>query len=165
MNDILNPDTGLFIFQLAAFLLLLFLLGKFAWRPILNGLKEREATIENALLSAEQARKEMETLKSDNEKLLAEARAERDKMLKEAVAAANTIKEEAREETISITSKMIEEAKAGIEQEKKAALADVKTQVATLSLEITEKVLRTQLTDQKAQQALVNEYVKALNLN
>ena len=163
--DILTPDTGLFIFQVVAFLLLLFLLGKFAWRPILNGLKEREETIESALLSAEQARKDMEALKSDNEKLLTEARSERDAILKEAMATANSIKEEAKEETSKITSKMIEEAKASIENEKRAALADVKTQVAALSLEITEKVLRTQLSDQKAQQALVDEYVKDLNLN
>lgn len=163
--ELLNPDTGLFIFQVVAFLLLLFLLGKFAWRPILNGLKEREETIEGALLSAEQARKDMEALKSDNEKLLAEARSERDAILKEAMATANAIKEDAKEETSKITAKMIEEAKASIENEKRAALADVKTQVAALSLEITEKVLRTQLGDQKAQQALVDEYVKDLNLN
>lgn len=163
--DLLLPDTGLFIFQTIAFLLLLFFLGKFAWKPILNGLKEREQTIENALLSAEQAKKDMEALQSDNEKLLAEARAERDSILKEAMAAANSIKEEAKDETSKITAKMIEDAKATINNEKQAALADVKTQVAALSLEITEKVLRKQLGDQKSQEALVDEYVKDLNLN
>lgn len=163
--DILLPDTGLFIFQTVAFLLLLFLLGKFAWKPILSGLKEREETIENALLSAEQAKKDMEALQSDNEKLLAEARSERDSILKEAMAAANTIKEEAKEETTKITAKMIEDAKSTIQNEKRAALADVKTQVAALSLEITEKVIRKQLSNQKAQEALVDEYVNDLNLN
>lgn len=163
--DLLLPDTGLFIFQTIAFLLLLFFLGKFAWKPILNGLKEREQTIENALLSAEQAKKDMEALQSDNEKLLAEARAERDSILKEAMATANSIKEEAKDETSNITAKMIEDAKATINNEKQAALADVKTQVAALSLEITEKVLRKQLGDQKSQEALVDEYVKDLNLN
>ncbi|WP_420384825.1 F0F1 ATP synthase subunit B [Roseivirga sp.] len=163
--EILSPDTGLFIFQTVAFLLLLFLLGKFAWKPILSGLKEREQTIESALLSAEQAKKEMEALQADNQKLLAEARAERDSILKEAMATANSIKEEAKEETSKITAKMLEDAKATIENEKRAALADVKTQVAALSLEITERVIRKQLGDQKAQEALVDEYVKDLNLN
>ncbi len=163
--DILIPDTGLFIFQSIAFLLLIFLLGKFAWKPILNGLKEREDTIEGALLAAEQARSEMEALSADNVKLMAEARSERDAMLKEAMAAANTIKEEAKEETGKIASKMIEDAKAVIENEKKAALSEVKLLVSSLSLEITEKVLRRELSDKKAQESLVDEYVKDLNLN
>jgi F-type H+-transporting ATPase subunit b len=163
--DILTPDTGLFIFQTVAFLLLLFLLGKFAWKPILSGLKEREETIESALLSAEQAKKDMEALQADNEKLLAEARAERDSLLKEAVAAANNIKEEAKEETSKITARMIEDAKASIDNEKRAALAEVKSTVAELSLEITEKILRRELGDQKSQKALVEDYMKDLNLN
>ena len=163
--ELLLPDTGLFIFQLVAFLLLLFILGKFAWKPILASLKEREDSIENALKSAEQAKEEMQALQSDNEKLLAGARAERDSLLKEAVTAANKIKEDAKAETSKITAKMVEDAKASIENEKRAALADVKTQVAALSLDITEKVLRTQLGEKKAQETLVDEYVKDLNLN
>lgn len=163
--DILLPDTGLFLFQLVAFIILLVVLGKFAWKPILSGLKEREATIEEALLSAEQARKEMEELNASNANLLAEARAERDAMLKEALTTANKIKDEAREDTSKITAKMMEEAKASIENEKKAMMADVKTQVAMLSLEITEKLIKKQFGDGKAQKALVDEFVKDLNLN
>lgn len=163
--EILLPDTGLIIFQVVAFVLLLVLLKKFAWGPILEGLKEREQTIESALLAAEQAKNEMKALQADNEKLLAEARAERDSILKEAMATANSIKEEAKEETGKITAKMLEDAKATIENEKRAALAEVKTQVAALSLEITEKVIRKQLGEKKAQEALVDEYVKDLNLN
>lgn len=163
--ELLLPDTGLFIFQTIAFLLLLFVLGKFAWKPILSGLKEREDTIEGALLAAEQARNEMEALSADNAKLLVEARSERDSMLKEALVAAEAIKEEARSETSQITSKMVAEAKVGIEREKKAAMAEIKTMVAALSLDITEKVLRTQLSTEKAQKALVEEYVNDLNLN
>ena len=159
--DILLPDTGLIIFQVVAFVLLLVLLKKFAWGPILDGLKERERTIESALLSAEQAKNEMKALQADNEKLLAE----RDSILKEAMATANSIKEEAKEETGKITAKMLEDAKATIENEKRAALADVKTLVAKLSLEITEKVIRKQLGEKNAQEALVDEYVKDLNLN
>lgn len=163
--DILTPDTGLFIFQTIAYILLLFVLGKFAWKPILNGLKEREDTIEGALLAAEQAKKDMEALSADNANLLAEARSERDAILKEAVAAASNIVEGAKEDTGKITAKMIEDAKSVIENEKRAALADVKTLVAKLSLEITEKVLRKELSDKKAQESLVNDYVKDLNLN
>lgn len=163
--DILTPDFGLLIFQVVAFTILLFVLGKFAWKPILSGLKEREQTIESALLSAEQAKNEMQALQADNQKLLAEARAERDALLKDAISAANAIKEEAREETSKITARMIEDAKAAIETEKKAALTDVKNQVAMLSLEITEKLLRKQLADQKGQRELIDSYVKDLNLN
>jgi len=131
----------------------------------LNGLKEREDTIEGALLAAEQAKKDMEALSADNANLLAEARSERDAILKEAVAAASNIVEAAKEDTGKITAKMIEDAKSVIENEKRAALADVKTLVAKLSLEITEKVLRKELSDKKAQESLVNDYVKDLNLN
>ena len=163
--ELLTPDTGLFIFQVVAFMLLLSFLGKFAWKPILSGLKEREDTIASALLSAEQAKNEMAALNADNAKLLAEARSERDAMLKEAIVAANNIKDEAKEETSKIASKMISDAKAGIEVEKKAAMAEIKTMVAVLSLDITEKVLRKQLSDEKSQKALVEEYVNDLNLN
>jgi len=163
--DLLIPDVGLFIFQTVAFLILLVVLGKFAWKPILSGLKEREETIENALLAAEQAKNEMKALQADNQKLLTEARGERDQMLKEAVATANAIKEDAKEETSKIAAKMIEEAKASIENEKRAALADVKSTVAALSLEITEKILKKELSDEKAQKSLVEDYIKELNLN
>ena len=128
------------------------------------GLK-KEDTIEGALLAAEQAKKDMEALSADNANLLAEARSERDAILKEAVAAASNIVEGAKEDTGKITAKMIEDAKSVIENEKRAALADVKTLVAKLSLEITEKVLRKELSDKKAQESLVNDYVKDLNLN
>ncbi|KYG76337.1 ATP synthase F0 subcomplex B subunit [Roseivirga ehrenbergii] len=163
--DLLSPGLGLIVYQAIGFLVLLFILGKFAWKPILGALKEREDSIESALLSAEQAKNEMQALQADNEKLLAEARVERDSILKEAIATATSIKESAKEETSKITARMIEDAKAAIEIEKKAALTDVKNQVAVLSLEITEKLLRKQLADQKAQKELIDGFVKDLNLN
>lgn len=163
--DLLSPGTGLIVYQAVGFLILLFVLGKFAWKPILASLKEREETIEGALAAAEKAKDEMAALQADNEKLLAEARAERDAMLKEAVATANAIKDEAKEETSKITAKMLEDARVAIDGEKRAALAEVKTLVAELSLEITEKVLRKELSDKKAQQDLVGDYIKDLNLN
>ena len=163
--DLLSPGAGLIVYQAIGFLILLFILGKFAWKPILASLKEREESIEGALAAAEHAKNEMAALQADNEKLLAEARAERDKILKEAVSVAQSIKEEAKEETSKITAKMIEDAKATIDNEKRTALAEVKTQVAELSLEITEKILRKELSDSKAQQDLVEGYIKDLNLN
>tara|TARA_R110001592_G_scaffold18745_2_gene77473 strand:+ start:670 stop:1164 length:495 start_codon:yes stop_codon:yes gene_type:complete len=163
--DLLTPDSGLIIYQLVGFVILLFVLGKFAWKPILTGLKEREQTIESALLAAEQAKNEMQALQADNEKLLKEARAERDSILKEALTVASTIKEEAKTETSKITARMIEDAKAVIENEKKAALTDVKVLVARLSLDITEKLLRKELADQSAQKELIDGLVKDLNLN
>ncbi|MCO6359391.1 ATP synthase F0 subcomplex B subunit [Roseivirga pacifica] len=163
--DLLSPGTGLIVYQAIGFLILLFLLGKFAWKPILASLKEREQSIEGALLAAEQAKKDMTKLQQANEQLLKDARAERDSLLKEAVATANSIKEEAKEETSKITAKMMEDARLAIENEKKAALAEVKTTVAELSLQITEKILRKELADKKAQESLVDEYIKELNLN
>lgn len=163
--DLLAPGTGLIVYQAVGFLILLFILGKFAWKPILASLKEREETIEGALAAAEKAKDEMVALQADNEKLLVEARAERDTMLKEAVATANAIKDEAKEETSKITAKMLEDARVAIDGEKRAALAEVKTLVAELSLDITEKVLKKELSDKKAQQDLVGDYIKDLNLN
>lgn len=165
MEELLTPGSGLIIWQTIIFLLLILLLRKLAWEPITSALKEREENIAGALEAAEEAKKEMTSLKADNEKLLAETRQERDTMLKEAMATAHKIKEEAREETSKISAKMLEDAKATIENEKRAALADVKTRVAMLSLEITEKLIRKQFGDGKAQKALVNELVKDLNLN
>jgi F-type H+-transporting ATPase subunit b len=143
----------------------LFVLAKFAWKPILNGLNERESNIEQALLSAEKAKNEMAQLKADNEKLLAEARKERDSILRDATAAANKLKDEAREQASQESAKIVADAKASIETEKKAALAEVKQQVAQLSLEIAEKVLREKLSDDKAQKAYVSKLVKDLNEN
>lgn len=163
--ELLTPGSGLIFWQAVIFLALILLLRKLAWGPITSALKEREEDIAGALEAAKAAKDEMASLKADNEKLLADARKERDAMLKEAISTANQIKEEAKEETSKITAKMMEEAKAAIENEKKAALADVKTQVAMLSLEITEKLIRKQFGDGKAQKALVDEYINDLNLN
>lgn len=163
--ELLTPGSGLIIWQAIIFLALILLLKKFAWGPIISSLKEREVGIEESLAAAERAKNEMAALQSDNEKLLKEARLERDVMLKDALTTASKIKEEAREETSKITSKMIEDAKATIENEKKAALADIKTQVSLLSLDIAEKLLRKQLGSEKEQKVLVEEFVKDLNLN
>ncbi|MHA7131351.1 F0F1 ATP synthase subunit B [Algoriphagus namhaensis] len=163
--DLITPGTGLIFWQLIGFLGLLFILIKFAWKPMLAALEEREGSIESALKSAEIARNEMANLKAENEKLLAEARKERDMILAKAHETSTKMIEDAKADSIKAGNEMIEKAKAVIETEKKAALAEVKTQVATLTLEVTEKLLRKNLSEDKAQKELVDEFVKDLKLN
>ena len=166
MEKLLNDFSfGLFIWQTLIFLLLIFLLKKFAWKPILDAVNEREEGIKNALLSAENAKKEMQNLKSDNEKLLAEARVERDIMLKEAREIKDKIVSEAKAEAQVQAGKMIEQAKAAINSEKNAAMAELKNQVSSLSIEIAEKVLRSELTDKASQTKLVVQLLGDVKLN
>ncbi|MEM6843612.1 MAG: F0F1 ATP synthase subunit B [Bacteroidota bacterium] len=163
--ELLSPGLGLIFWQLVGFLILLFVLGKFAWKPILNALNERESSIEEALLSAEKAKEEMKQLQASNEQLLAEARKERETMLKEATAAANKIKDAAREEGEKERKRMVDDASIEIENQKKAALADVKQQVAALSVQIAEKILRENLKADAAQKSYVDKLVSDLNVN
>jgi F-type H+-transporting ATPase subunit b len=138
---------------------------KFAWKPILETLEERESSIDDALKAAEQAKAEMANLKSENEKLLQEARIERDNILKTANDASAKMIEDAKQAAISEGARMIENAKAVIENEKKAALTEVKNQVAQLTLEVADKLLRKNLSSDAAQQELVEGMVKDINLN
>jgi len=163
--DLLIPGEGLIIWQLIIFLALFFLLSKLAWKPILGSLKEREESIQQALDSAEKAKLEMTALKSDNEKLLREAREERDKILREAREAANRLHDQAQTDAKKNADKIIEDAKAIIQTEKNAALRDVKTQVAMFSLEIAEKLIKNNLKDDKAQKDLAETFIKDLKLN
>lgn len=163
--DLITPGSGLIFWQLFGFLGLLFILIKFAWKPMLAALEERESSIENALKAAESARNEMANLKADNEKLLTEARLERDTILKKAQEASVKMIEDAKIEASKVAAQQIENAKAVIETEKRAALTEVKNQVAILTLEVTEKLLRRTLSDEKAQKALVDEFVKDIKLN
>jgi len=160
-----SPDFGLLFWQTLTFLIVLFILGKFAWKPILTSLKERESTIEEALGAAKKAKEEMQKLQSDNEKLLQEARLERDKILREAQTAANNIISEAKEKATHEGTRLIENARAAIHNEKQAALTEVKNLAASLSIEIAEKILKRELADEKAQKELVNEFIKEANLN
>ncbi len=163
--DLILPSSGLIIWQLIGFLALLFILMKFAWKPILSTLEERENSIDDALKAAEQAKAEMANLKSENEKLLQEARIERDNILKTASEASEKMIEDAKQAAISEGAKMIENAKAVIENEKKAALTEVKNQIAQLTLEVTDKLLRKNLSSEAAQQELVDKMIKDINLN
>lgn len=163
--DFLTPGTGLLFWQVVIFILLVVLLSKFAWKPILASLKEREESIQKALESAEKAKIEMASLKSDNEKLLKEAREERDQILRIARDAANRIHDDAQVAAKKNADRIIEDAKAIIQTEKQAALRDVKAQVALFSLAISEKLIKKNLSEDKQQKELVDTYIKDLKLN
>lgn len=163
--ELLTPGTGLILWQLIIFVALFFLLSKLAWKPIINSLKERETSIQDALSTAEKARQEMSQLKSDNEKLLKEAREERDRILREARDASNKMKDDAQLEAKKTADKIVEEARAAINIEKQAALKEVKIQVAMFSLEVAEKLMKKNLADDKAQKELVDSYVKDIKVN
>jgi len=163
--ELLTPGTGLIIWQLIVFLGLFFLLTKFAWKPIISSLKEREQSIQGALDTAEKARLEMSQLKSDNEKLLKEAREERDKMLAQAREASNRLRDEAVGEAKKAADKIISEARAAINIEKQAALKEVRIQVAMFSLDIAEKLMKKNLSNDSAQKELVEGYIKDVKIN
>lgn len=158
-------SVGLFFWQTLLFVALILLLKKFAWKPILDAVNEREQGIKDALDSAEQAKQEMANLQADNEKLLKEARAERDAMIKEARDIKNKMINDAKEEAKGEADKMVAQAQAAIESEKKAAIADLKNQVASLSLEIAEKVVRESLSSDDKQQKLVKNLLDDSSLN
>lgn len=163
--DLLNPGTGLIAWQLFVFVLLFILLSKMAWKPILSSLKERETSIQLALDSAEKAKIEMASLKSDNEKLFKEAREERDKILRDAREAGGRLHDQAQADAKKNADRIIEDAKAVINTEKAAALRDVKAQVALFSLEISEKLMKKNLSNDKAQKELTDTLIKDLKLN
>ncbi len=163
--ELLTPGTGLIIWQLIVFLLLFFLLAKLAWKPIINSLKDREKSIQEALDTAERARLEMSKLKADNENLLKQAREEREKILRDARDASNRLKDEAQTEAKKSADRIIEDARAAINAEKVNALKEVKALVANLSLEVAGKILQKNLADDQSQKALTQEYIKDLKLN
>jgi F-type H+-transporting ATPase subunit b len=166
MEELLGQfSLGLFILQTVLFLGLILLLKKFAWKPILDAVNEREEGIKEAILSAENAKKEMMALKSDNQKLLDEARAERDTMIKEATAIKEKMIADAKFEAQTQGAKMIEQAKATIESEKNNAVAEIKNQVSSLSLEIAEKLLKEELSNKESQTKLVEKMLADVKLN
>ena len=156
---------GLFFWQSIILLVIIFILGKFAWKPIVNALEEREEGIADALAAAENAKIELANLKSDNEKLLAEARAERDAMLNDARLMKDQMIAEAKTEAQEQGAKMIAQAQASITAEKNAAMAEIKDQVSSLSLDIAEKLLKDQLSNKEAQEKLVSKMLDEVKLN
>jgi F-type H+-transporting ATPase subunit b len=165
MGPLLTPGTGLIIWQFIIFVALFLLLSKLAWKPIIASLKEREQSIGDALATAEKAREEMAQLRADNDKLLKEAREERERILRDARTAANLLKDEAQADAKKAADKIIEDARAAINIEKQAALKDIKIQVSMFSLQIAEKLLKKNLADDKAQKDLVQGYINDIKVN
>lgn len=166
MEKLINDFAfGLFFWQVLIFVLLIILLKKFAWKPILDSVNEREQGIKDALASAEAARKEMHNLQADNQRILQEARLERDAMIKEAREIKEKMIADAKAEATAQGDKMIEQAKATINSEKNAALAELKSQVAGLSLEIAEKILKNELSNKENQTELVEKMLADVKLN
>jgi len=166
MDKLINQfEFGLFFWQVLIFVGLIFLLKKFAWKPILDTVNDREQGIKDALLSAENARQEMQNLQADNQRILNEARAERDAMLKEAREMKEKMIADSKNEAQAQGQKMIEQAKAAIESEKNAAMAELKSQVSTLSLSIAEKLLKEELSNKESQTKLVEKMLGDVKLN
>jgi F-type H+-transporting ATPase subunit b len=157
-------SIGLFFWQTVIFVCLIFLLKKYAWKPILDSVNEREEGIKNALLSAEKAKEEMASLQSDNEQTLKKARLERDGLLKEAREIKQKLIDDAKDEASAEAKKILIQAQETIKSEKNAAIVDLKNQVANLSVEIAEKVLKEKLSNDKSQMELVKELVKDVSL-
>ena len=163
--ELVKPSIGLIFWMIVSFSIILFLLRKFAWKPILGMIKAREESIENALSAAEKAKEEMKVLQSNNERILAEARTERDQLLKDA----REIREKMIAEAKGLASKegdrLLKVARENIQNEKMAAITDLKNQVASLSIEIAEKILKSELSSDEKQKSLVNTLLKDVNLN
>jgi len=166
MEKLINQfELGLFFWQIVIFVGLILLLKKFAWKPILDAVNEREQGIKDALLSAEAARKEMQDLTADNERILQEARMERDALLKEAREMKEKMIADSKNEAQVQGEKMIAQAKAAIETEKNAAMAELKSQVSTLALSIAEKLLKDELSNKDAQTKLVEKLLGDVQIN
>ena len=156
---------GLFIWQVLVFVLLIFLLRKFAWKPILEAVNEREESIEGALKAAEKAREEMKSLQADNEAVLREAREERERILKEARDMKNKMISEAKDAAATEADKAIVSAKAAIEAEKTAAIAELKNQAASLSIDVAEKILGQELRAENKQTAMIGKIIEDVKFN
>ena len=163
--DLILPDLGLLFWTGIVFCLLLFLLAKFAWKPILNAVNAREQKISEALDLAVKTQAEMKALKAENDQILKEARAERDNILKEAKEAANTMIEDAKSKSKVEAQKIVEAARLNINREKAAAIAEIKTHVATLAVEIAEKVVRGELASDEKQKALAEKLAGDIQMN
>ena len=163
--DLLTPSFGLIIWTLIAFLVVFFILKKYAWKPILNSLGEREKNISDAILSTEKIKKEMESLKSENEALLMEAREERSQMMREAKETRDKIISEAKELARLETNKIIAGAQETINQQKMASITDLKNQVGNLVIEVSEKILRRELNNKEEQEKYIKQLSEKIELN
>ncbi len=163
--DLLTPSFGLIIWTLLVFVIVFFILKKFAWKPILNSLGEREKNISDAILSTEKVKEEMKQLKNENEILLTKAREERAIMMREAKETRDKIITEAKEVARQETNRIIADAQGAINQQKMAAITDLKNQVGNLVIEVSEKVLRRELGNKEEQEKYINQLADNIELN
>ena len=163
--DLLLPHLGLIFWTLLSFLIVFFILKKFAWKQIIDGLNERESNIANSIASAEKVKAEMAQLKSDNESLLQSAREERANMLKEAKEIKDKMINDAKDEAKAQAAKIINDANAAIHQQKMAALTDIKNQVGKMVVEVSEKILRRELSDKAQQEIYIRKLAEDIKLN
>jgi F-type H+-transporting ATPase subunit b len=163
--ELLTPGFGLVFWMLISFFVLLLILRKYAWKPILNSVKKREESIENALNSAKEAEKKLSALKSENEALLAEAKKERDLILKEAREAKDKIINEAKQVAQEEAARLTASARENINNEKMKAVTELRNQVATLSIEIAEKILKEKMSDNAKQTEVMENILKEVTLN
>ena len=165
MEKLINEFSfGLFFWQLLIFVGLVLLLKKYAWKPILDSVNERESSIKEALSSADNARKEMESLNQDNQRILKEARSERELLLKEARNTSSKIIEEAKQEAKISADQLIKQAQESIEGEKRAAIQELKNHVADIAVQMAEKVLHSELEDKDKQNKLIERLLKETKL-
>jgi len=163
--ELVNPGIGLIFWMALAFVAILYILGKYAWNPIIKALKERETTIHDALNAAEKAKKDMLELKFSNEQLLQEAKNDRDAILAEARKIKESIIEESKQRAGEEANRIIISAKESIQNEKMAAMTDLKNQLAELSLEVAKKILERELSDPEKQEEYVQQLMKDLKFN
>ena len=163
--DLVTPDIGLIFWTTVSFAILYFILAKFAWKPILGAVNEREKSIKDALFAAEMAKEEMASLKADNEKILNEAKLQRESLLKEAREIRSRIIADAESEATEKANKLIESAKTAIENEKSAAMKELNNTVVDLSLNIAEKLLSKELDNKEKQQENIQEILENTKLN
>jgi len=163
--ELLTPELGLFFWTLIAFLIVVFVLRKFAWKPIISSLDEREKGIADAISTADNLKKEMGQMKAENERIMAEAREERAQMLKEAKEMKDRIVNEAKDQAKAEANKIIADAQQQIQQQKMAALTEVKNEIGTLAVEVAEKILRKSLATAEAQDSYVSMLAEDIKLN
>lgn len=163
--DLVTPGIGMIFWSTLFFLVLLVILGKFAWPAILTAVKARNESIRQALESAERAKEEMAKMQADNEQILAEAKAERDALMREAKAIKDKMIAEAKEKASEEAAKLVKNARESIQREKTGAINDMKVQMASLSVDIAEKILRAKLEESKAQKELVDKLINEADLN
>lgn len=163
--DILTPNAGTIFWTTLAFLILMFILGKYAWKPILNAIKEREIKIEKALNSAEKAKEEIENLKRENELIIKKAKEERDKIIAETMLIKDQILKEAKEKAEEEAKIMIINARKAIKEEKEKAIDEIKEQIVNLSIEIAEKILSQKLEEEDKQKIFIDNSIQNLKLN